>query len=184
VQRLVSLHADCDADAVLARVLPAGPVLPHGRLELLRRAADTGGTRCGHRRARAEPAGSYTQRLLADANLRLKKLGEEAVELALACERGIGERAAEEAADLLYHALVACRAAGVDAAAVLAALERRGARRRHPPSVGGRGAAPLQQQAVQRQQDDGAEDRDAERAQVEAGHRAEVEAARCRRSRR
>jgi phosphoribosyl-AMP cyclohydrolase / phosphoribosyl-ATP pyrophosphohydrolase len=73
----------------------------------------------------ASGGGSYTQRLLADANLRLKKLGEEAVELALACERGQRERIAEEAADLMYHVLVACRAADVEAAMVLAELERR-----------------------------------------------------------
>jgi phosphoribosyl-ATP pyrophosphohydrolase/phosphoribosyl-AMP cyclohydrolase len=56
---------------------------------------------------------SYTRRLLADRNLRLKKLGEEAVELVTACADGDAERASEEAADLLYHTLVALRAVGV-----------------------------------------------------------------------
>jgi phosphoribosyl-ATP pyrophosphohydrolase/phosphoribosyl-AMP cyclohydrolase len=64
----------------------------------------------------AAPSGvgssSYTNRLLADRNLRLKKLGEEASELVTACADGDRDRAAEEAADLLYHALVAVRAAG------------------------------------------------------------------------
>jgi phosphoribosyl-ATP pyrophosphohydrolase/phosphoribosyl-AMP cyclohydrolase len=68
---------------------------------------------------------SYTQRLLADRNLRLKKLGEEAVELATACVDGDVERATEETADLLYHALVALRAAGGSLEAVRAVLAAR-----------------------------------------------------------
>jgi phosphoribosyl-ATP pyrophosphohydrolase/phosphoribosyl-AMP cyclohydrolase len=55
---------------------------------------------------------SYTQRLLDDRNLRLKKIGEEAAELIGACADANGVRAAEEMADLVYHALVALRAAG------------------------------------------------------------------------
>ena len=56
---------------------------------------------------------SYTQRLLADRNLRLKKLGEEAAELVLACADVDAPRAAEEAADLVYHTLVALLAIGL-----------------------------------------------------------------------
>ena len=59
------------------------------------------------------PTYDYTQRLLDDRNLRLKKLGEEAAELVLACADGDAPRAADEGADLVYHALVALRAAGV-----------------------------------------------------------------------
>jgi phosphoribosyl-AMP cyclohydrolase / phosphoribosyl-ATP pyrophosphohydrolase len=135
-QHLVSLHFDCDADAVLARVIPAGPSCHTGDWSCF----DAPPTLAGldaviAARAAAPDSGGYTRRLLDDANLRLKKLGEEAVELALACERGDSGRAAEEAADLLYHALVACHAAGTTAAAVLAALDaRRG--------VSGAGVAP------------------------------------------
>jgi phosphoribosyl-ATP pyrophosphohydrolase/phosphoribosyl-AMP cyclohydrolase len=126
VQRVVSLHADCDADAVLARVLPAGPTCHTGA----RSCFATSPTIVAlddviAARAADGNAPGYTRRLLDDANLRLKKLGEEAVELALACERGERERVASEAADLLYHVLVACRAAGVSAADVLARLEQR-----------------------------------------------------------
>ncbi|MGZ8491771.1 MAG: phosphoribosyl-ATP diphosphatase, partial [Gemmatirosa sp.] len=70
---------------------------------------------------------SYTQRLLADRNLRLKKIGEEAAELVTACADGDRERAAEEGADVVYHTLVALRAVGVsldDVRAVLAARVR------------------------------------------------------------
>lgn len=124
--RLVSLHADCDADAVLAQVEPAGPTCHTGERSCfsapptLAALADV----LAARRANP-PAGSYTARLFGDRNLRLKKLGEEATELALACVLGEKDRVAEEAADLFYHALVACAAAGVEAADVLAALDRR-----------------------------------------------------------
>jgi phosphoribosyl-AMP cyclohydrolase / phosphoribosyl-ATP pyrophosphohydrolase len=70
---------------------------------------------------------SYTRRLLGDRNLRLKKLGEEAVELATACADADAARATEEGADLLYHALVALRALGVRWCDVRSALAARGA---------------------------------------------------------
>ena len=125
-QRLVSLHADCDSDSVLARVLPLGPSCHTGAWSCFDAAPTLAGLDTViAARASAPNGGSYTQRLLSDPNLRLKKLGEEAIELALACERGDPQRVGEEAADLLYHVLVACHAAGVDAAAVLAVLEAR-----------------------------------------------------------
>lgn len=119
VQRVVSLTADCDADAVLARVVPAGPACHNGTTSCFGEdalQADAFGTLDATITLRMqhpdEAAKSYTQRLLGDRNLRLKKLGEEAVELATACVDGDVERATEETADLLYHALVALRAAG------------------------------------------------------------------------
>ena len=117
VQEVVSLYADCDADAVLALVTPAGPAChtgtascfgaealapdPLARLDLViaARAAGVSGARP-----------SYTRELLADRNRRMKKLGEEAAELAVACADGDRARAVEEAADLVFHALVALRA--------------------------------------------------------------------------
>ncbi len=56
---------------------------------------------------------SWTVRLLTDRNLRHKKLGEEAVELTMACLDGDKSGASEEGADLIYHTLVALRAVGV-----------------------------------------------------------------------
>lgn len=134
VQRVVSLTADCDGDAVLARVMPAGPACHAGTVSCFREAALAAevvgvldATIAARASAAATDAPSYTQRLLADRNLRLKKLGEEAVELATACVDGDAARAAEEMADLVYHALVALRAAGgtwADVQAVLAARAR------------------------------------------------------------
>lgn len=133
VQRVVSLTADCDRDAVLARVLPAGPACHEGttscfREEALR--AEVFGAldaTIAARQAAQAPEGkpSYTQKLLNDRNLRLKKLGEEAVELATACVDGDRARAAEEVADLVYHALVALRAVGGSVDDVRAVLASR-----------------------------------------------------------
>ncbi len=132
VQRVVSLTADCDADAVLARVVPAGPACHNGTFSCFREdalqadvfaALDATITSRIHRPD--DTAGSYTQRLLGDRNLRLKKLGEEAVELATACVEGDVERATEETADLLYHALVALRAVGGSLDGVRAVLSSR-----------------------------------------------------------
>jgi phosphoribosyl-ATP pyrophosphohydrolase/phosphoribosyl-AMP cyclohydrolase len=122
VQRIVSLTADCDGDAVLARVVPAGPACHTGEASCFGdagRAGDVAGVLqqvVNQRLAAAPgPAGAgYTGRLLADRNLRLKKLGEEAAELAVACADGDALRATEEAADLVYHAMVALTALGVE----------------------------------------------------------------------
>ena len=124
--RVVSLHGDCDGDAILARVDPAGPTCHTGSRScfggppLLRALADT-----LESRREASPETSYTARLLADRNHRLKKLGEEAVELAVACADGDRERMKEEAADVVYHALVACVAEGVTLEEVLGVLADR-----------------------------------------------------------
>lgn len=126
IMRVVSLHGDCDGDAILARVLPAGPACHTGASNCF----DTAPTLAAldtviAERAAAHDGAGYTRKLLGDTNLRLKKLGEEAVELALACQREDRAAAAEEAADLLYHSLVACRAAGVSVADILSVLELR-----------------------------------------------------------
>jgi phosphoribosyl-AMP cyclohydrolase / phosphoribosyl-ATP pyrophosphohydrolase len=68
---------------------------------------------------------SYTQQLLADRNLRLKKLGEEVAELITACADGDRVSAAEEGMDVLYHALVALRAVGVTLDDLLALADER-----------------------------------------------------------
>ena len=132
VQRVVSLSADCDADAVLARVMPAGPACHNGTISCFREEAllaDAFGALDATITARMQhpdnAAKSYTQKLLGDRNLRLKKLGEEAVELATACADGDVERATEETADLLYHALVALRAVGGSLDGVRAVLSTR-----------------------------------------------------------
>lgn len=135
VQRVVSLHADCDGDAVLARVIPAGPAChtgagacfdvneaPASGSAVLERLDRTIAARAG---ATGSSEESYTRRLLADRNLRLKKLGEECAELLTACADGNRERAVEEGADLVYHAMVALRAVGASLEDVCEELARR-----------------------------------------------------------
>jgi phosphoribosyl-ATP pyrophosphohydrolase len=74
----------------------------------------------------ADPKQSYTASLLASGPQRCaKKLGEEAIEAALAGVSGDKQALAEEAADLLFHLVVLLRACGLDAAAAAEALERR-----------------------------------------------------------
>ena len=133
-QRVVSLHQDCDRDAVLARVVPAGPACHTGAVSCFGAGAvgadalDRLDARIRERAQVEDEPGrspSYTRRLLGDRNLRLKKLGEEAVELAVACADGDRVRAIGEAADVVYHALVALRAIGVGWDEVRAELESR-----------------------------------------------------------
>ena len=137
-QRVVSLEADCDADAVLARVIPAGPACHTGSESCFRMTALRGDAiaeldaTISERLAAAAWPGrderpSYTRRLGADRNLRLKKLGEECTELVVACADDDRARAIEEAADVLYHTLVALRSVGAsldDVRRVLASRRR------------------------------------------------------------
>jgi phosphoribosyl-ATP pyrophosphohydrolase len=73
----------------------------------------------------ADPKSSYTAGLLADPTRAAKKLGEEAVEAAIAAAQGDKEALASEAADLLYHLLALLAAAGVSLDEVAAKLEAR-----------------------------------------------------------
>ena len=147
MQRVVSLACDCDGDAcsrawspTVRRAIPARcraswvrspwatrsprsmPRSPAGR----RTRMWTTTTRRMRRRPRTRAwKQSYTVQLLEDRNLRLKKLGEEAAELIAACADGDLPRATEEVADLLYHALVALRAAGGSLSDVQRVLAKR-----------------------------------------------------------
>jgi phosphoribosyl-ATP pyrophosphohydrolase/phosphoribosyl-AMP cyclohydrolase len=135
VQRVVSLTADCDGDAVLARVEKAGPAchtgeetcFGPGRLDALVALDATISARAAQAPQPGEKP-SYTRRLLDDRNLRLKKIGEEAAELVTACADGDRPRAVEEAADVIYHLLVAVRPLGITLDDVKQVLARRAAK--------------------------------------------------------
>jgi phosphoribosyl-AMP cyclohydrolase / phosphoribosyl-ATP pyrophosphohydrolase len=133
VQRVVSLSLDCDGDAILARVEPAGPACHTGDVSCFgdrALAADSLGELAhviAERASDSTADASYTRRLLEDRNLRLKKLGEESTELAVACADEDAHRATQEAADVVYHVLVALQPLGVslnDVRAVLASRRR------------------------------------------------------------
>ncbi len=117
-----AIRYDCDGDALLALVEPAGP------------ACHTGERSCFHRgeldpaapyealptlertissRAAERPDGSYTAKLLADRDLNGDKVAEEAEEVARAAREETDERLAEEAADVIYHLAVLLRGRGL-----------------------------------------------------------------------
>ena len=120
VQRVRELRYDCDADAVLALVDPAGPACHTGERTCFHRALPTAAipSRVTHEalpelertlaaRRAERPEGSYTAELLADPELIGAKVREEADEVARAVAGESDERVAEEAADVLYHLEVA-----------------------------------------------------------------------------
>ena len=112
---------DCDGDAILLRVRPAGPACHTGSLSCFA----PGLWRTIVERVRDRPEGSYTASL-ADAGVEraAQKLGEEAMEAALSAVAADG-RLAEEAADVIYHLYALLAIAGVDIADVDAVLARR-----------------------------------------------------------
>ena len=124
-QAVRAIRYDCDGDAILALVEPAGP------------ACHTGERTCFHRgeldpaaphevlpglertiaeRAVTAPEGSYTARLLGDLPFVGEKVQEEAEEVARAAREESDERVAEEAADVLYHLAVLLRGRGLSLA--------------------------------------------------------------------
>jgi phosphoribosyl-ATP pyrophosphohydrolase len=88
--------------------------------EVLERLAATIEARRG-----ADPAGSWTAKLLADPKLAAKKLGEEAVEAVIAAASGDKDHLAAESADVLYHLLALLAASDVPLDAVAEKLEAR-----------------------------------------------------------
>jgi phosphoribosyl-ATP pyrophosphohydrolase/phosphoribosyl-AMP cyclohydrolase len=115
------IRDDCDGDAILLKVRPAGPACHTGSLSCFAPAL----WRTVVERVRDRPEGSYTASL-AEAGIAraAQKLGEEAVEAAISAVAGDG-RLAEEAADLIYHLYVTLAIAGVDIADVEDELARR-----------------------------------------------------------
>lgn len=126
------LRADCDRDTLLMVVDPEGPACHTGtRTCFGDEATSVAGVlaevgRVIEERDQSRPEGSYTARLLAKGqNEVLKKIGEEAVEVALAARSESDERLAEEAADLVFHLLVALGQRRVGFERVLEALKAR-----------------------------------------------------------
>jgi phosphoribosyl-ATP pyrophosphohydrolase/phosphoribosyl-AMP cyclohydrolase len=123
-QAVRELRYDCDADAILALVEPAGPAChtgertcfhngeldpaPHEALPALERTVEA--------RKADPPQGSYTAELLADPALIGAKVQEEAEEVARAAREESDERVAEEAADVLYHLTVLLHSRGLSLA--------------------------------------------------------------------
>jgi phosphoribosyl-ATP pyrophosphohydrolase/phosphoribosyl-AMP cyclohydrolase len=116
------IREDCDGDAILLRVRPAGP------------ACHTGSESCFApwlwrvvaERAKERPSGSYVVQLLEQGPAAAaRKVGEEGVEAALAGAGESDERLVEELADLWFHSYVLLAARGLDPARVEEELRRR-----------------------------------------------------------
>ena len=117
VMRVRRLRYDCDGDALLALVEPAGPACHtgertcfyrdlEGERELTPHEALAALERTVSERRAERPEGSYTVELLADPDGIGDKVREEADEVARAAAGESDERVAEEAADVLYHLTV------------------------------------------------------------------------------
>jgi len=133
--RVVEARADCDKDALLLVVEPAGPACHTGARTCFGDASPTAAgmpfelARVVRERAQAKPEESYTARLLAKGQAAvLKKIGEEATEVVLAASAESDARLAEESADLLFHLLVALHQRGLPLARVMDELRRRRAK--------------------------------------------------------
>jgi phosphoribosyl-ATP pyrophosphohydrolase/phosphoribosyl-AMP cyclohydrolase len=113
--RVVELRDDCDGDAFLLRVEPRGPACHTGSVSCFA----PGLWRTIAERAATRPAGSYTAELLdRGTGAVARKVGEEAVELAIAALDESDQRVVEEAADLVYHLYALLAARGLDVAQV------------------------------------------------------------------
>jgi len=149
VLRLRQLRYDCDGDALLALVEPAGPACHTGERTCFYR--ELGGSastekdapaasgepalvpgealsaleRTLRSRAAERPESSYTVKLLDDPKLLGEKVEEEAEEVVRAAREESDERVAEEAADLLYHLSVLLASREVSQAAAMEVLNGR-----------------------------------------------------------
>jgi phosphoribosyl-AMP cyclohydrolase / phosphoribosyl-ATP pyrophosphohydrolase len=147
--RLRQLRYDCDCDAIVALVEPAGPACHTGERSCFYR--ELGGSastekdasavpgepapvpyealatlqRTLRSRAAERPSGSYTVKLLDDPELIGEKIEEEAEEVVRAAREESDERVAEEAADLLYHLSVLLASREVPQSAVMEVLNGR-----------------------------------------------------------
>jgi len=131
--RLRALRYDCDEDALLALVEPAGPACHTGertcfyRGEMEPEPAEALATleRTVAERRSADPGDSYTAALLAEPARIGAKVAEEAEEVVRAAGGESDERVAEEAADVLYHLTVLLAARGLSLADAFGVLNER-----------------------------------------------------------
>lgn len=111
-QKVVALRLDCDRDALLAIVTPAGPACHTGERSCFFNTVTKGEVphealpqveRVLAQRAADQPADSYSVQLLGDQAFAARKVLEEAEEVGRAVLEESDDRVDEEAADLLFH---------------------------------------------------------------------------------
>ena len=116
IQKIRQLRVDCDGDALLALVEPAGPACHTGERTCFYRELETGEApepvsgealavlqRTLDQRAIDRPDGSYSVELLDNPKLAEEKVLEEAEEVTRAVREETDDRVANEAADVIYH---------------------------------------------------------------------------------
>lgn len=134
-QEVVEVAYDCDADAILYRVIPSGPachtgaescfhnvVLPFDNVQGRLTAQDDNAfikaithlEKVLVERKGADPASSYVAKLYSGGIDKIgKKIGEEATEVVIAAKNASHDELVWEAADLIFHLLVLLKAADV-----------------------------------------------------------------------
>ena len=121
-QQVVAIVADCDNDAIVVLVKPAGPACHTGArscFDLPTEDEDLGGLLAKlyaliESRERERPEGSYTTYLFDQGiDKILKKVGEESAETIVAAKNGDPKPLVAEVSDLVYHLIVLLVARGV-----------------------------------------------------------------------
>ena len=136
VQHLVSVTADCDRDALVVEVEPAGPACHLGGVSCFEFPVWHSETRQSFSadglmellagRKREMPEGSYTSYLFEKGlDKILKKVGEEATEVIIAGKAEDKRETVYEIADLAYHVMVLMTEAGITLDDVRAELASR-----------------------------------------------------------
>jgi phosphoribosyl-ATP pyrophosphohydrolase/phosphoribosyl-AMP cyclohydrolase len=145
-QEMVEIKVDCDNDALVLLVNPAGPACHTGATSCFHNSVEDAreGSRVNKsaantlsdlyeliaQRKQERPDGSYTTYLFDEGlDKILKKVGEESAESIIAAKNEDPQRLASEVADLTFHLLVMLVEKGVSLEQIQAELEKRGKKR-------------------------------------------------------
>jgi phosphoribosyl-ATP pyrophosphohydrolase/phosphoribosyl-AMP cyclohydrolase len=135
-QKVVELLLDCDGDAIVVLVEPAGPACHTGSRSCFQTPRTFEQTTLDSlldrlyalvkERKENRPPGSYTSYLFNEGlDKILKKVGEESTETIVAAKNTEDERLVEEVSDLVYHLIVLLVARGINLDQIRAELARR-----------------------------------------------------------
>lgn len=137
IQKVISIKADCDQDALVVEVLPAGPACHNGTTSCFTESIVEGDAvgsvdilpqlvNIIRQREIDMPEGAYTTYLFEKGIDKIcKKVGEEATEVVIGAKNRDANEVKWEAADLLYHLLVLLQEQKIDVYDVLEVLKVR-----------------------------------------------------------
>ncbi|MBK3496001.1 bifunctional phosphoribosyl-AMP cyclohydrolase/phosphoribosyl-ATP diphosphatase HisIE [Viridibacillus sp. YIM B01967] len=137
-QKVIAIRADCDKDALVVEVLPAGPACHNGTTSCFTEIIKEKSANVGsldiitelrsviQKREKEMPEGAYTTYLFNEGVDKIcKKVGEEATEVVIASKNRDTEELKWETADLIYHLLVLLQEQKLDVFEVLGVLQKR-----------------------------------------------------------